>query len=155
MNRIILSCVWQGVQSWFDLLCLRLHVAHHRDGPRYGGQMVKVMIGAIWRALSRIPGPFSTLRMQGFSELLQHEEPLPTRHRDGDERLQCVFSVLEIHNQILIASVQLASSSSAPSFFFFFLRWKRKKKHMASSLDLVSQHPPIHVHHPHLDLFEQ
>ncbi|KAJ3554747.1 hypothetical protein NM688_g2946 [Phlebia brevispora] len=40
MNRIILSCVWQGVQSW------------------YGGQMVKVMIGAIWPSFYNLKNHF-------------------------------------------------------------------------------------------------
>ena len=31
LNRVILSCCWYGVQAW------------------YGGQMVKIMIGSIWR----------------------------------------------------------------------------------------------------------
>lgn len=40
MNRIILSCVWQGVQSW------------------YGGQMVKVLIGSLWPSFYRMKNHF-------------------------------------------------------------------------------------------------
>ena len=77
--------------------------------------MVKVMIGAIWRALSRIPGPFLTLRMQGFSELLQHEEPLPTRHRDGDQRLRYVYCAHDCH-------LPLSPSSSRVHYLLHPLR---------------------------------
>ncbi len=31
INRVVLACCWFGVDAW------------------YGGQMVKIMIGAIWR----------------------------------------------------------------------------------------------------------
>ncbi|KAF5309169.1 hypothetical protein D9619_012709 [Psilocybe cf. subviscida] len=39
-NRIILSCCWYGVQSW------------------YGGQMVKIMIGAIWPSFYNMKNTF-------------------------------------------------------------------------------------------------
>ncbi|KAF5370543.1 hypothetical protein D9757_010126 [Collybiopsis confluens] len=40
VNRIILSCCWYGVQAW------------------YGGQMVKVMIGAIWPSFYNLKNTF-------------------------------------------------------------------------------------------------
>ncbi|KIP05246.1 hypothetical protein PHLGIDRAFT_129026 [Phlebiopsis gigantea 11061_1 CR5-6] len=40
LNRIILSCVWQGVQSW------------------YGGQMVKVLIGSLWPSFYNMKNHF-------------------------------------------------------------------------------------------------
>ncbi|KAI0719234.1 NCS1 nucleoside transporter family [Fomitopsis betulina] len=40
LNRIILSCCWYGVQSW------------------YGGQMVKIMIGSIWPSFYNMKNTF-------------------------------------------------------------------------------------------------
>ena len=55
-NRIILSCCWYGVLGW------------------YGGQLVKVLIGSIWRestsGITNLPSSDSYL----LSELLQHEK---------------------------------------------------------------------------------
>ncbi|KIK64352.1 hypothetical protein GYMLUDRAFT_220841 [Collybiopsis luxurians FD-317 M1] len=42
LNRIILSCCWYGVQAW------------------YGGQMIKVMIGAIWPSFYNLKNTFGT-----------------------------------------------------------------------------------------------
>ncbi|KAH8093863.1 NCS1 nucleoside transporter family [Cristinia sonorae] len=41
LNRVILSCCWYGVQGW------------------YGGQMVKIMIGAIWPSFYDLKNTFS------------------------------------------------------------------------------------------------
>ena len=49
LNRIILSCVWQGVQSWYPALLFLLASIIPITVCRYGGQMVKVLIGSLWR----------------------------------------------------------------------------------------------------------
>lgn len=58
INRVILACCWFGVDAW------------------YGGQMVKIMIGAIWRECLPLI-PFSRFPELGGSEFSPNEEPFP------------------------------------------------------------------------------
>jgi cytosine/uracil/thiamine/allantoin permease len=65
LNRIVLSCCWYGVEGW------------------YGGQVVKIMIGAIWRTFEYTC--LEAMLTPRSSFLLHDEEPFPSICSNEDE----------------------------------------------------------------------